>query len=294
MKPLHMLLALSISVIWGFTFSAAAVGIAHFPPLFFTGLRFALVAVLLAFALRALRGPRLRAVGLIALTIGVLHFTLIYLGIKLSGRVSAVAIAVQLSAPFSLLLSVFVLKEHVGPVRWAGTAVAFAGVVVLGFDPVIFQAWTGLLLVVLGAFVMSYGLVLMRRLRGVGVLELQGWIALISAPPLLALSFAVERGQMASLAGLDWLAIGAVVYTAVASSILGQGGWHWLLQRYKVAQVTPFGLLAPVWGVFFAVLLFGEVLSLRFIVGAAIILAGVAVITLARDPPAPAAPPRDS
>lgn len=287
MKLHHTALALLISVVWGFTFSAAKAGVDSLPPLFFTGLRFLLVALLLAVVLRPLRGGRLKPVLGIALLVGVLHFTLIYLGIKLSGRVSTVSVAVQLSAPFSLLLAVVMLKEQVGWARWAGTGLAFLGVLVLGFDPVVFQALGGLSLVVLGAFVMSYGLILMRRLHGVGVLELQGWIALFSAPPLLLLSLSVESGQVSALANASWVVLGAIAYTALASSILGQGGWYYLLQRYQVSQVTPFGLLAPVWGVMFAVLLYGEVLSLRFITGSAITLVGVAIITLAGSAPTP-------
>lgn len=283
MKPLHLLLALTITVVWGFTFSAAKAGVDAFPPLFFTGLRFALVAVLLLpwLKLSTLR-RRLKPVAAIAFMVGVLHFTLIYLGIKMAGRVSTVSIAVQLSAPFSLLLAVLVLKETVDRWRWAGTALAFVGVVILGFDPAVFERLDGLALVVLGAFVMSYGLIQMRRLDGVGVIELQGWIALFSAPPLLLLSAIAETGQAASLGRADWVALGAIAYTALASSIFGQGGWYFLLRRYPVSLVNPIGLLAPLWGVVFAVIIWGESLSLRFLAGGAVTMAGVAIITLVR------------
>ena len=47
MKPLHIAMALGIALIWGFTFVTAKVGVAHFPPIFFTFLRFGTVAVLM-------------------------------------------------------------------------------------------------------------------------------------------------------------------------------------------------------------------------------------------------------
>jgi len=275
----HIAFAICIALVWGFTFIAAKAGVTAFPPLWFTGLRFVLVALLLSFYIRPL-GARLRPVLLVAATAGVIHYGLFYLGIRLAGQVSAIAITVQLVSPFSLLLAALMLQEHIGWRRILGMALAFAGVVVLGFDPVIFRHIDGLGLVMLAAMSMSLALILMRRLRNVGVLELQAWIALVSAPPILLLSLLLERGQMAAMLGADWIGIGAVAFTAVGASILGQGGWYYLLQRYPVSQVTPFGLLAPVTGVLFAVLIYDEALSLRFLAGGSLTMIGVAIITL--------------
>jgi O-acetylserine/cysteine efflux transporter len=134
----HIALVLLISAIWGFTFVASKVGLDHFTPLFFTGLRFLLVALLLSPFLKPVKGS-MKEIFWIAVSVGILHFTFMYLGINAAGGVTAVAIASQLIAPFSLILAIIFLKETIGWRRIVGIIMAFGGVMVLGFDPVIFD-----------------------------------------------------------------------------------------------------------------------------------------------------------
>jgi O-acetylserine/cysteine efflux transporter len=260
MRPAHVALALLINVVWGFTFVAAKAGVSVFPPIWFSGLRFVLIALLLAPWIRPL-GPRFRTVLPVALLAGALHYSCMYAGLSLAGQVSSVSIAAQLGTPFSMLLAVVFLGERIRWRRTLGAILAFGGVVVFGFDPAAMDHTQGLLLVVLAAALMAAALVLMRRLEGVGVLELQGWIAVISAPPLLALSLLIEHGQLEATLDPSWIGMGAVAFTAVGASILGQGG------------------------VLFAVVIYGDRLSARFLIGGTLTLIGVTIITL-RNPPA--------
>ncbi|MCW8951689.1 MAG: EamA family transporter, partial [Rhodospirillales bacterium] len=254
--------------------------------LFFTGLRFFLTALILVFALRPLRGQMRHMFG-IAMTMGVAHFAFLYLGIKLAGGVSAVAVTVQLIAPFSLLLAVVVLKEQTSPGRLIGVAVAFGGVIVLGFDPVVLDQINGVLLVVISAFSAAIGLVLMRLLRPVGVYAMQGWTGAMSAPPLLLLSFLIEDGQIDALMNIDLHGLGALAFIVLGTTVVAHGGWYYLLRLYPVSTLTPYGLLAPVFGVCFAVLIFDETLSIRFLVGAMMTVTGVAITHFAKKPATP-------
>jgi O-acetylserine/cysteine efflux transporter len=277
--PAHVALAVVVNVIWGLTFVAAKVGIEQFSPLLFTGLRFTIVAALLAPFLRPVPIP-LRPVIAVAMAAGAVHFTFLYLGIRAAGGVSAVAVTVQLIAPFSLLLAIVFLDEKVGWRRAAGIAVAFLGVMVLGFDPVVFEHLAGVGLVAVAALSMATALILMRRLRGVGVLALQGWIAVVSAPQVLLLSAIAEDGQWRAIATAGLLPVAALLFAAIATSVVAHGSWYYLLQRYPVNMMVPFGLLAPLFGVVFGVLLFDEPLSWKFLLGGAMVLTGVAVINL--------------
>lgn len=277
MKLPHVALALLINVIWGYAFVAAKIGIDHFPPLFFTALRFLLVAAVLFYFLKPVKGKMLELL-LVAVTVGTLHFSFMYYGIFLTGGVSAVAITIQLIAPFSVILAVVFLKEHIGWRRTAGIALAFGGVMVLGFDPVVFDHLSGVALVAMGALVMAVGMILMRRLQGVTPMQLQAWISAFSVPPLLVLSFAFEEGQMEGLRTIDWEVIWALAFTVVMTTIIAHGSWFYLLQRYSVTTLTPYGLLAPIFGVGFGVFLYSEPLTLRFFLGSLITMTGVAII----------------
>ncbi|MDF3073942.1 MAG: protein of unknown function transrane [Alphaproteobacteria bacterium] len=282
MKPLHSAMALGIALIWGFTFVSAKVGVTHFPPIFFTFLRFGTVAVLLLPWLKIMPG-RMRPVLIIALLAGVVHFALLYSGMAISTNLSSVAVLIQMGAPFSVIVAYFWLKETVGWARVAGIALSFVGVLLLGFDPAVFSQPLGALLVIAGAFSMSFAMLMMRRLRNVGVLQLQAWIAIVSAPTAFIASMIFETGQFREFADPSWIAIGAVLYTAIATSIVGHGGWYWLLQRYKVSQVTGFGLLPPVLAVVFGVAIFGEPLTWKLIAAVVLVTSGLAIITLWRE-----------
>ena len=275
-------MALGIALIWGFTFVSAKVGVSHFPPIFFTFLRFGTVAVLMLPWLKIMPG-RMREVLTIALFAGVVHFGLLYSGMSLSPNLSSVAVLIQMGAPFSVIVAYFWLKETVGWARIAGIALSFVGVIVLGFDPAVFAQPLGALLVIAGAFSMSFAMLMMRRLRNVGVLELQAWIAVVAAPTALLASLAFETGQLREFADPSWQAIGAVLFTAIATSIVGHGGWYWLLQRYNVGQVTGFGLLPPVLAVVFSVILFGEPMTWKLVVAVVLVTSGLAIITLWRE-----------
>ncbi len=275
----HVGLALLVNVIWGFSFVAAKVGMEHYSPLLFTALRFLLVSIFLIGYLKPVRGS-MKAVVAIAILVGVVHFTFLYLGLSVAGGVSAVAITVQLVAPFSLIMAVIFLKETIRWRRILGLAMSFGGIMVLGFDPIVFNYLEGVGLVALAAFCMAGGIIMMRLVQGVRTMAMQAWIGVISFPIMLSISLAFEEGQMEAITTVNWRSLAALLFTVVATTIVAHGSWFYLLQRYPVSVLTPYGLLAPLFGVGFGVFLYDEPLSWKFVAGGLITLAGVLVINL--------------
>ena len=129
---------------------------------------------------------------------------------------------------------------------------------------------------------MGLAIVLISRTHGIPILTLQAWMALMAVGPLLLLSVAFEGNPVEGLAGATWLQWGTVVYTAIAGTILSHGGWYYLQRIYPVSLVSTLLLMAPVFGVAMGILIFGEVLSWRFMLGAAVTLAGVVAIVTVR------------
>jgi O-acetylserine/cysteine efflux transporter len=195
---------------------------------------------------------------------------------------SSVAIGGQLGVPFATLLSVMLLGERIHWRRWLGIAMAFAGVVLIGFSPEVFSSWTGLLLIVIAAFIGAVGLVAIKRVRDLEPLELQAWLAWGSVPLLLPLSLLLEDGQLASLATAGVTGWSALLYSAVMASLVAHTSYFALIRRYPVSSVAPVTVLTPLFSVFFAVLLLGDTLDGRMLAGALLTLSGVTVI-LARE-----------
>ena len=275
----HLALLVAICAVWGFNLIAIKAGVDRMPPIFFSFLRFLVLAVAVAPFLRVRRGE-MRWLLVASLCSGGLQFALMFVGIAHSGSMSSVAIAGQLGVPFTTLLSIAILGEQVRWRRWTGILLSFVGVMIIGFNPVVFDSLGGLALVVLGALSGSLGLVAIKRVQDIKPLELQAWFAWTSLPVLLLLTMLLEDGQMASLTSVDLTGAGAVLYTALAASLFGHTAFFAMVQRYEVTSVAPITVMAPLFSVGFAVLLLGERLDWRIVVGGIMTLGGVAIIAM--------------
>jgi len=274
-----LLLTLLINLIWGLNVVVAKYGVGQIPPILFTFLRFAIVAAVLLPVLKIHKG-QMRAVIFVAVATGGIHFALIYTGLALAADISSVAIAMQLGIPFATVLSMLFLGEKIRFWRWLGLSMAFGGILLISFDPQVFAYRNALALVVLGSLFGASGLLVAKKLTGVGVFELQSWIAMISWPLLLGMSLAFEPGQFAMLLQADLSVWGAVLYTALAASVLAHSGMYYLIQRYDLSLVMPTFLLATVFAVIFGVTLLGDQLTPRMIAGGSCTLLGVLLILL--------------
>jgi O-acetylserine/cysteine efflux transporter len=260
MKPRDITLLLIINAVWGFNFVPLRISVDELSPL------------LSAFA-------RMAIVALVLLTMGPWHMGSLYFAMHLMADVSVAAIVTQLSVPFSTLLGVLVLGERLGPWRLAGMVTAFTGVVILTFDPQVFSYVDGVVVMIVAQVAYAVGAISMRQVKNVGVFEMQSWVAATSLPFLAALSLMFETSQWQQLTDISWLAVGAVLYSALLSSVFGHGGIYYLYQRYPVSTVMPICLIGPVFAVTVSVLIFNETLTPRMVLGCVVIFVGVAIVT---------------
>lgn len=278
--PRHLAFLVVICLLWGFNLIASKAGVGHFPPVLFTALRFALVAMLLVPFLRWHPGKMARLMLAAALS-GGLQFALLFIGLSLTDGVAKVAIATQLGVPFTTLMSVLFLGEVIRWRRWLGISLAFAGVAVIGFQPGLLEHRTGLALVVASTLIGSLGLVAVKSLgESLRPLELQAWFAWTAVPLLLFLTFWLEDGQREAIASATLVDWSALLYTAIVASLIAHTGFYWLISRYPVTSISPVTLLSPVFGVGFGALLLGEALTARILVGGALTLGGVFIIAM--------------
>ena len=279
-----------VCLAWAGNFLTSKLALLEFPPLLFTALRLCLLALLLAPFIKAPaqgQWPRLAAV---ALCNGVLHFGLSFWSLSLSATLASPAIVMQSYVPMAALLAWWWLGERV---HWrTGTAIglSFLGVLVLGFDPTVLDSPAALLLMLVSAFFLAIGTVLMRGLRGMDLFSQQGWTAVIGVAPLLLASALIEPHPMQEIASASWVAWFGVVYAALVASLLGHGIYYLLMQRHPVAQVTPYLLAAPLLATILGIVFLQDQVGPRLWNGGAMELGGVLAIALrnlAKARPAP-------
>jgi O-acetylserine/cysteine efflux transporter len=276
MSPAQTVLALLVPLFWGLQYVVIKVGLTAFPPLFFVALRFAAVAaILLPFVGRPTRrelGPMIA----ISVFFGGLNFGLVFLGLA-QGQAGPLAVANQLSIPFTILLAWPLLGERPSGRVVVGVALAFAGVTLTVMEPGVAVAIGPTLLVAGAGLAWAAGSVLTKRFGPFEPVKLMAWMSLFTVPQVMAASAVLEHGQFASLSTADRVAWSAFAYTVLFGAIAGWGLWFWLIARCPMSRLAPFALLQTVFAIAAGALVLHEALSPTLVAGAAICMAGVAV-----------------
>lgn len=274
----HIFFLIACNAVWGFNYIAGKIGTEHFTPLIFSATRFAFVLILLLPFIRWVPG-QMRRILLLGVVMGGGHYTLMFYAIKIGHVLSTIAIATQLLVPMSTLLAVLLLGERIQWVRTSAIAMCFIGVMIIGFEPVGSNDVLALSLAVLAALAMAVATIIMRGIKGVGVFNLQAWIALIATPILLLLAIPIENPTLDGLASIEIKHYWTPFYSGVGATIFGHGLMYWLLTKHPVNLVTPFFTLSTVFAVAFSIWLYGDELTGRILLGGAMTLVGVFIIS---------------
>jgi O-acetylserine/cysteine efflux transporter len=258
----HLFLALGVMAIWGTNFVTMRWVLDEVTPLTFASLRFFLVSLPFIFYIPRPAIPLQLLIGY-GLTAFSMQFSFIFLAVWFDMPVGLVSLVVQSQVFFTLLLVLFIhqVRPTVGQV--VGVCLGASGIAWVGFDleqsmPLL--AFGATLLAALG---WSIGNTFIKSMGPVSALPLVIWASLVSALSLAPLSFVLEgiapwqRAAELLLAG-DTVFWGSLFFNALGASLLGYGGWAWLLRRHPAAVVAPFTLLVPVFGMGSAALLLGE------------------------------------
>ena len=273
-------LVLLICLFWAVNFLTSAHALQEVPPFLFTAMRMGILAALLVAFLKVPPRSQWGRLLAVAMLNGVLHFGTSFLALKLAGNLSSPAIVAQVYVPMAVVLAWWLLGERFGWRTGLGVGVSFAGVLVLGFDPMVLERPAALFVMVGSSFLVALGTVLMRGLKGIGMIDQQGWTAVLSVLPLLGISAVFESGGVQALRDASWLAWGGAAYAAVFSSLLGHGVFYWLVQRHPVATVTPYLLLTPVLAVLLGIWFWGDRPGPALWIGGAMVLGGVLAVAI--------------
>lgn len=277
MTPVHIALAVLVTLIWGCNFVAIKLGLGDMPPLLFTALRFILAAAPFLPFYRS-PGVGLKWVLGIGLFLGVGQFGLLFSAINLGMPAGLSSAVLQMQAFFTVGFAALMLHERPKPGQLLGMAVAFGGVLVIAGSMEI-NAVIPFLMVIGAAASWAVSNVLTRQAKAPDPMRLMVWVSLVPPLPMLALSWLLEGPDkmIHSVTHLSWVGFGSLAYIAFGATIVGYGLWSMLLKRYPAAMVAPFSLLVPLFGLSSGAIVLGEYPGPQKLAGAALIILGVAV-----------------
>jgi len=275
-----MLAIVAVVIIWGVNNAAAKLGTETLPPLLMAAMRFALAAACLIPFVRP-PFPNWKSLLIIVVLGGPIHYGLIYLAFWLAHDVSPVSVAAQLWVPFTALFAFLVLGERLSRIALVGMGIAFAGVAWMTLDPHAIADWKGILVGIAASAAWAMTTVIARRTTSIPPLKMQGLLALIALPTLAFASAIFERGQWEAVQRADALVWACVIWAGLVSSVVATTLVFWLVQKREAGRVTPYLLATPVASILIGWGFMGDVLSAQILLGAALTIAGVAVVALA-------------
>ncbi|MFG0772588.1 EamA family transporter [Vibrio plantisponsor] len=277
-------LALAIVLVWGVNFVVIKVGLQGMPPLLLAGLRFAFVALPAIFFIKRPQVP-LKWLVAYGLTINFLQFSLLFWALKVGMAAGLASLLLQAQAFITLGFGVLLLKEKVRIHNMIAVSVAGAGIYLLaaaqGHDSTSLTLFTLVLIIGAAAFWALGNIVnkvIMQRYP-VPTMSLIVWSALVPMVSFFISSYVIEGPELIveSLVNIEWHNVFSIVYLSLLATILGYGGWSYLLRRYETSMVAPLSLLVPVFGLLSAWILLGESLSIYQIIGVIVIAMGLVI-----------------
>lgn len=279
----HTLLALAIATIWGLTFVSIKIALETMPPFALSGWRFFLAAVPLIFFVGK---PQVawRWLIIYGLFIAVGQFSVMFIALNLGMPAGLMSLVIQMQVFFTIALAVLFYGESVQRAQLSGALVAVAGLILIGATKLSAGLGIAFFLVLLAALFWGAGNTVAKHVArisrgGVDAMNFIAWTSVAAVPPLVLISLLIEP------AGALWTpvtqpSLGLAFHLCVlayAAQVFGYGLWSNLLTRYPASAVSPFALWVPVAGMSATALVFGERLSVTQIVGALIVMLGLAV-----------------
>lgn len=295
MTTRHRLLGLTVAVLWGLNFVAIHAGLEHFPPIFFAGLRFAVLAIPVILFVPVPRVP-LRWFLLYGIGFGTVQFAFLFLAMANGMPTGLASLVLQASAPFTVILGVLLLGERMSRLQIAGITLAVGGMALIAADRAVHGASAAVvpvILTLLGALGWAFGNIASRKAMADNSdphtpMRLTLWMSVVPPIPLFTLS-AFTEGPSAGWHSLTSLgersgliALGGLAYIVLLATIVGLGLWTYLMGRYPASRVAPFSLLVPVVGITASWLALGERPTAMELLGAAVVITGCLIGMTAR------------
>ena len=243
-------------------------------------------AILCAVACRARKRPgttpiapadRMKII-ILGLVIILINQTFYLYGQKLTTAAHG-ALLFTLTPIFAYLMAMIRRSESWSYVKGTGIilAVVGSGVIILGkglrLDP---ETLKGDLIILVAVVAWAYYLVWGKPLvEKYGALRITAYT--LGSGAVAFFPFGLYRLATADLSRIDSLGWVSVLYIAIISSVIGYFIWYWLLKYMEASRVAVLSNAQPIVAGILGIYLLGESLTLPFVLGGIIILAGVTI-----------------
>ena len=277
---------LALCVCWGFQQIAIKLVASDIAPIMQIGLRSTFAALVLAVVVWRAEGQRAFRDGtaLPGLVVGLLfagEFLFVAQGL-LYTTASHMSVFLYTAPIFAALgLHWLLPEERMQPLQWLGVAIAFGGIAVAFLGK---PALAGAANMLLGdAMGLAAGLlwgattVAIRKTSLSEAAPSKTLFYQMGVAAAVLLAYAATTGQDAIR--YTQAAVLSVAFQSVVVALSSYLAWFWLLRRYLASRLSILSFMTPLFGVSFGVLILDEPLDPGFVIGAALVLAGITLVS---------------
>lgn len=289
-RPADYARLVAVPAIWGGTFVGGKYVVAVLSPLMGSFARYVVACAALLVAAFVLEGglPKLtrrQLLGTLVLgLLGVFAYNLFFMGALARLPASRAALIIALNPVITISLSSLVLGERLSPLRWVGVAVALSGVwIVVSHGDIVSIASAGVgvgelfMLCAVTSWAL-YTVIGRQVLKGLSPLAATNYAALWGTAMLGAVA-APHFGELAA-EQFDWKVIVALLYLGILGTAVAFVWYYTSIKRLGASVSAIFTNLVPVFGVLISVLVLGESLLASMLIGGAVAICGVMMVSL--------------
>jgi drug/metabolite transporter (DMT)-like permease len=273
---LATLLLVSVTAVWGSTFFLIRDLVAHVPSADFLTVRFAIAAVVMAAVFHRQTRALSRREVLVGVGLGVLYggaqllqtVGLEHTDASVSGFVTGTYVVL------TPVLGALLLRDRVPGTTWVAVALATAGLAVLslrGFSVGFGEALTLAAAALYALHILGLGRY-STSASATGLATVQAFVI-----ALVALVGAVPGGITLPQSGGQWTSL---LYMALVAGAVALWAQTWAQSHLPATRAAIVMTMEPVFAAFFAVLLGGESLTSRMVLGGGLVLAAMYVVEL--------------
>lgn len=300
MSPIHVVLAILVTFLWGVNFSFITWALESFPPLVLSSLRFFFTAIPLILFIKPPKFNRT----LIIYAVGtfVMQYAFLFTAMHLGASAGLSSLLLQSQIFITVLFAYLMLGEPVSKMQIVGMLVGVSGLIVIATNLGGDMPLLSFICILIAAIGWSLGNIASKKVERRDsqtnqtistihkysaihhALSLVVWGGLIACVILTLLTLIIERDawQLTTFTHSSiksWLSLIFIVYM---STLVGFGLWAYLLSKNSAARVLPFALLIPIFGMTTSVLLTGEAITWWKILAMLLILSGLILANMKR------------
>lgn len=282
-------LMIVLCMIWGLQQVILKMAAPDISPLMQIALRSGLAAILLLPLLyfdktsQLFNRQNLKAGALVAFLFS-LEFFLLAQALQLTSASHAVVLLYTAPIFVALGLHWKLPSERLSLLQWTGIGIAFLGIVVTflransGGSIADRQMLWGDLLALAGSIAWAATTITVRLSSLAQAAVTQTLFYQLAGSFVLLFGAALVLGQ--GTIHFTPLVMGSLAFHTLVVSFASFLAWFWLLRNYLASRLGVFSFLTPLFGMAFGVWLLGEKIELNFVIGSALVLLGIVVVSL--------------